>query len=107
MKPSRQRRGTAKPLRPGGDLSERDVARDILKYIRDHPGAKDTLEGIALWWLKGTSGERSPAEVERAVAHLLAKRLVVERRRPGLSPYYHVNRQKLDEISRLLDAWET
>jgi hypothetical protein len=81
------------------------VARGILQYIKDHPGAKDTLEGIAWWWLQGASGERSLAEVERAVAYLLAKGLVVERRRPGLSPYYHVNRQKLDEIGRLLESW--
>jgi hypothetical protein len=105
VKPSRQRRANAKALNPGGDPADRDVARGILQYIRDHPAAKDTLEGIAWWWLQGASGERSLAEVERAVAYLLAKGFVVERRRPGLSPYYHVNRQKLDEIARLLESW--
>ena len=106
MNPSRPRRATAKALNPGGKLSDRDVARGILQYLKDHPAAKDTLEGIAWWWLRGASGERSLAEVERAVAYLLAKGFVVERRRPGLSPYYHVNRQKLDEIGRLLDSWK-
>ena len=27
------------------------MAEDILKYLRDHPLARDTLDGILDWWL--------------------------------------------------------
>src|SRR5271166_5835979 len=36
------------------------LARHILRYLREHPGAQDTLEGIVVWWVS-----------ERAIKHWL------------------------------------
>lgn len=66
----------------------RAVAHEILRYLVDHPAAKDTLEGIAEWWI--TRGPPAPIllDVERAVSLLVAKGLLRETRREGLTPYY-------------------
>lgn len=68
--------------------AERETARAILRYLVKHPEAKDTLEGIAQWWLGGEIGKR--VNVERAVSLLLSQGLVLETRRKGLSPYYQL-----------------
>jgi hypothetical protein len=67
----------------------RGIAREILRYLHVHPEAKDTLDGIAEWWL-----ERQRADsgvVERAVALLLELGAILETRRRGLPPYYQGN----------------
>lgn len=69
-----------------------EVARAILNYFYEHPDAKDTLEGIAQWWLAREGIEREIEEVERGVSILLDQGLVVEVRRDGLMPYYRLNR---------------
>lgn len=51
------------------------VAIAILHYLRDHPLAKDSVKGIARWWV---SEEREL--VEKAVA-LLVKEGVMEKQR--------------------------
>jgi len=68
-----------------------EVARAILNYLRAHPDAKDTLEGIAQWWLTREGIERKVKEVERGVSILLDQGLVIEVRRDGLMPYYRLN----------------
>jgi len=68
--------------------AERKTARVILRYLVKHPEAKDTLEGIAQWWLGGEINKR--VNVERAVSLLLSRGLVLETRRKGLSPYYQL-----------------
>ena len=55
------------------DPSTRRVAIAILHYLRDHPTAKDTAEGIAKWWVSEDRGA-----VENALA-LLVKEGVVAR----------------------------
>lgn len=42
------------------------VAIVILNYLRDHPQAKDSLQGIAKWWV----GEETEV-VEKALAFLI------------------------------------
>lgn len=34
-----------------GDPSGHELAEEILNYLREHPGAEDTLEGIEDWWM--------------------------------------------------------
>jgi predicted transcriptional regulator with HTH domain len=74
-----------------------EVARAILNYLYEHPDAKDTLEGIAQWWLTREGIERELEEVERGVSILLDQGLVVEVRRGGLMPYYQLNRAREDD----------
>ncbi len=86
------------------------IARAILRYLQEHRDAKDTLEGIAQWWLLKEGREHSLAEVERAVALLLSRSLVVETRRGALPPFYQLNhtaQHQIAEFERVSPEEET
>lgn len=53
----------------------RRIAIAILHYLRDHPQAKDSVTGIAQWWV----GEERNA-VEEALRVLLREGVMVKRR---------------------------
>lgn len=79
---------------------EREIARGILRYLVKNPEAKDTLEGIAQWWLGGESSKR--VNVERAVSSLLSRGVIVERERRGLRPYYQLAPRRRAAALRML-----
>jgi len=81
-----------------------ELARAILRYLERHPEAKDSLDGIARWWIQREWCERQLADVERALDVLLSGDLVLETRRPGIPPYYHLNPERRDAIARILRA---
>lgn len=76
---------------------EYEVAHAILNYLYEHPDAKDTLEGIAQWWITREGIARELDEVERGILILLNQGLVVEVRRGGLMPYYQLNRAREED----------
>lgn len=78
------------------------MARAILRYLQGHPDAKDTLEGIAQWWLLKEWTERKYYQIESSLSDLVSRGLVIERRREGMPPYYWLNRAKQNEISQFL-----
>ena len=81
---------------------EQEMARAILRYLQAHPEAKDTLDGIAQWWLLREWTERKIAKVERAVSFLLSRNLIFETRTEGLQPYYGLNTQRREDIANIL-----
>ena len=82
------------------------MARAILRYLQGHPDAKDTLEGIAQWWLLKEWTERKYDQIEDSLSDLVSRGLVIERRREGMPPYYWLNRAKQDEITEFLKTKE-
>jgi hypothetical protein len=80
----------------------RKAACSILRYLLEHPQAKDTREGIAAWWLRQREIERAVHETFAGLDILVADHLVVERRGLGLEPYYSVNTAQRDAIARFL-----
>lgn len=80
------------------------MARAILRYLQDHPDAKDTLEGIGQWWLLKEWTERKYQQIEASLSYLVSRGLVVERKREGVPPYYWLNRAKQDEITQILTS---
>jgi hypothetical protein len=64
------------------------IACEILTYLREHPGAEDTLEGVAEWWLLETRIRHSTGEVKAALEELVALSLVcVQRHQDGQRCY--------------------
>lgn len=57
----------------------KEPAEQILQYLRNHPGACDTLEGITAWWLLRNRIDISLAEAQQAVDKLVAEGVVKER----------------------------
>jgi hypothetical protein len=52
----------------------RRIARSILSYIAQNPGAKDSLEGVR-WWIE-RADECSDLDIEDAVRILLERGLI-------------------------------
>lgn len=85
-----------------------EVVREILRYLSKHPAAKDTLEGIAKWWLDRQQVERSVEEVVQSVRLLVSRGLILERRTKTGRPYYHFNPAKWTELNEALEGkWQS
>ena len=79
-----------------------ECAQQTLRYLTRHPQAKDTAEGIATWWLQRERIEQVVDEVYDALALLLDRGLIVERRGRDRTTYYELNREQIDEVARFL-----
>jgi hypothetical protein len=75
---------------------------DILTYLASNPGAQDTLEGVAEWWLLEQKIKNHTAEVKEALEDLIWRGLVLEHRGKDERSHYRVNRRKLKEISKII-----
>lgn len=78
------------------------IAREVLAYLAEHPESQDTLEGIVEWWLLEREIRHQTALVREALAELVARGLVVERRRSDARARYQINRERLREVRELL-----
>jgi hypothetical protein len=59
----------------GGPEVER-LAREVLRYLNRHPGASDTIEGIAQWWIAKQRLEDTLVHVQAAVDQLVERHLI-------------------------------
>jgi hypothetical protein len=70
------------------------LARQILRYLRDHPDAQDTLEGIMVWWVSERAIKKWLPEARRSLAALVAQQYVAKHSGIGGATYYRLNRSK-------------
>ncbi len=56
-----------------------------------HPKSKDTLEGIAEWWLEMHYIDFGVELVALAIAQLCSKGIIQEKRSTGRHPSYELN----------------
>ena len=62
---------------PGlNDSDVQQIADEIECYLKNHPNAADTIEGIAKWWLRGEGIEVSSLIVQQALNYLGSKSVV-------------------------------
>jgi hypothetical protein len=89
---------------PGKD----EIAREILAYLADHPDAGDTLEGIVVWWLlEGRINSNKHLAIS-ALDDLVSKGFVYKLSRGAFpSEYYCINKDKQDQIAKLVKASKT
>ena len=52
------------------------IANQIECYLKNHPNAADTIEGITKWWLPGQGIEASSLIVQQALNYLGLKSVV-------------------------------
>ena len=53
------------------------IQAEILRYLAQHPGAKDTAEGIAEWWMSARPSRPTLTEVRDAMEDLVGRGLVI------------------------------
>lgn len=58
------------------DSEVRQIADQIDCYLKNHPNAADTVEGITKWWLPGQGIEVSSLIVQQALNYLSSKSAV-------------------------------
>ena len=76
---------------------------NILYYLYRNPDAKDTLEGITRWWLLQERIDQKLEEVASCLDFLVSKGFIIEKTIDNKRKYYQVNREKLKEISEILN----
>lgn len=67
------------------------TARAILEYLREHPGAQDTVEGIVEWWLLERRIRQGAVEVEAALVELVGAGVMEARRGADGRTHYRLN----------------
>lgn len=81
------------------DLSA--LCQGILQYLREHPEAADSLDGIAAWWLPRSNHGAPTEAVQEALAKLVAeRRIACIDLADGRTLY-----QSVDKVSGQYPAW--
>ena len=69
----------------------------------DNPDAQDTLKGIVDWWLLQQDIKRNVALIRKTVDALIHRGFLLERQGNDRTKHYQVNRERLPEISALIE----
>jgi hypothetical protein len=88
-------------------IEEHDLSRVILEYLVENPEGKDTIEGIARFWITSIKVESLVHDIQNAVASLVERGYLKERVLRGSSGqasqrYYQVNGSRMQEIADFL-----
>jgi hypothetical protein len=68
-----------------------ELARHILRYLREHPEAQDTVEGITIWWVSERAIKHWLPQVRSSLAALVARGYLAKRKVGDGRVFYRVN----------------
>ena len=85
-------------------MTAASLVHEISSYLTRHPEARDTVEGIAEWWLLRQQIHDQTAAVRAALEQLVLEDLVLERRGLDGRAFYQLNRSKLRQIHARLSG---
>jgi hypothetical protein len=78
------------------------LIEEVLRYLVDHPDAKDTVDGILEFWLP-SGVNRGKREVQEVLDVLVsAKGWLTERKTGSSETFYGLNKNHLAEIRNFL-----
>jgi hypothetical protein len=81
--------------------SHLQIESAILRYVVQHPAAKDTVEGIAEWWLLEAQVSATVAEVKMALEKLVSRgRMAAEQHTDGRIYYNQAKPCKNDWVTK-------
>ena len=84
---------------PRNEHDPADIVGPILQYLREHPEAADTAEGIRAWWLQEQGAGRSIGDVRVALEQMVERGLLTRIDRVGMSTVYRGARRREDQSS--------
>ena len=79
---------------------KKDISQEILEYLRQHPNASDTLEGIMEWWLLSQRISHEMERVKSAVLNLVEDGWLIEIKGKDATLRYRFNPRKKNEPTR-------
>ncbi|RPI70484.1 MAG: hypothetical protein EHM45_24825 [Desulfobacteraceae bacterium] len=98
-------------MKPTRQFAERQIGSglltDILRYLIAHPEARDTIEGIAHWWLLEQNIQEQLTRIQSVLDDLVAMGLIVEKAGADRRPSYQINAARVEEIKRFLQQEKT
>lgn len=72
-----------------------EIADEIVAYLSRQPDAKDTLEGIMGWWVRGDKGSHGMQEIRDALKLLIDTGEVVEiKDKEGKAALYRAKKKR-------------
>jgi hypothetical protein len=72
----------------GDSDNAREIEDAVVSYLRNHPEAADTLDGIVSWWLPLQRYEIGRARIEDALTHLVEAGILRRDQLPGGAKLY-------------------
>ena len=84
--------------------AKRDISEEILEYLRKHPEASDTLEGITEWWLLDQRIRYEMEKVKAAVYKLVSDGWIIQIKGKNSTKRYRLNPKKNERIH--LDSFD-
>jgi len=82
---------------------QQEVSYYILAFLSDNPDAGDIFDGLVEWWLLDQKIKFETRNVSEAVAWLVSEGLIVKHEEPDSRIIYKVNRNKKQDIRRILN----
>ena len=86
----------------GSGHSDSAVMNEILHYLVGHPDAKDTIDGIARWWLPPNDRGSKREQVQIAIDELVARGWIIRRETTPSHVVYGLDKQHLITITSVL-----
>jgi hypothetical protein len=88
--------------RSGFTNDDISMAKMILSYLIKNPEAKDTIQGIAKWWLLNEKIDQTLNNILNAMNFLTIQNLVHENNFRNDCISYQINEDELDRIRDLI-----
>lgn len=87
--------------------TESDLEREILNYLLDNPEGKDTIQGIARFWILGHKIDRIVDDLQGAIGVLVERGYLNEKTIPASKGkagehFYELNGSRIGEIAEMV-----
>ena len=88
------------------NTKEKEVIKLLLNYMRSHPEAKHTAEGITRWWFLQQKIEEEVNTVNKVLKFLTTQNLIEKVTLPGQTSYYRFSVDKIDAYLSEMEEWK-
>ena len=78
--------------------NDHEVAWLILAYLCSHPDAKDTVDGVEKWWLKGAETGTDARTVQNSLDHLVKLGWLSLTERHGTGAVYGLSKDRREKL---------